>query len=92
MLMISQGNFIPIDSVAQILSYETYSIRKKVCNNRRTENNKIIHLAKREKIRSVIIQTDGSIILCAHTPETMARRYDKAIREEKELTQKGDTG
>lgn len=86
MFKVSCSDYIPIDSVAQILAYDTESVRQKVKKYRDDGNILLSDCTRRRKIRSVVIQTNGGIILTSHMPDTLSKRYSTAMQKRMDKT------
>lgn len=90
MFKVSNNDYIPLNSVAQILAYDTESAKQKVKKYRDEGNILLSDCTRRKKIRSIIIQTNGGIILTSYMPETLSKRYIAALQKRNDRERMGE--
>ena len=73
---IGYDNFVEGDLVAALLKPDSAPTRK--LKNHAAEKGRLINATSGHKTRAVIVLTNGQVVLCALTPQTLKERLDEA--------------
>lgn len=79
-ISIGHGNFLPSNKILALLYRETRAIKPII--SKAELNDKLINATKGRKLKTVILTTDGYVVLSAVTPRTLAKRYAEEEGEE----------
>lgn len=75
MLNLGYGCYIPLSRIKAIVPYESTRIRKEVQSLRDSEQpGRLLDLAKRKSVKTVVILDDDSYVLCNVTSDTIINR------------------
>ena len=78
-ISIGHNNFIPYQKISLVLQINSRPIRSLITQAR--TNEKLIDATNGKKSKSVIITTDGFVVLSSIAPKTLAIRYQQEVLE-----------
>ncbi|MEE8885558.1 MAG: DUF370 domain-containing protein [Eubacteriales bacterium] len=84
LINIGFGNAVNTDRVLSVVSPDAAPVRRMV--SRARDNGALIDATQGRKTKSVVVMTNGSIVLSALQPETIVRRFNNPqIRTEEDV-------
>lgn len=77
---IGHNNFIPKEKVLMILQINSRPLKQLI--SRAGDLDKLIDASSGKKRKSLVLTTDGFVVISSISPKTLAERYNKEEEEE----------